>query len=127
MSHSNFDHLLFHVSVHNLMLPPMLKELISWEHPIQPLHVFLGAVVKTTVINDLLQLRLIINHKLEIGCFVLLSPFLDLGEVATGMGRTQTWEYTTVEWNVDMERDGSDVGTAHYVLTERIDTVILRV
>lgn len=59
------------------MLSPIFKKQISGKHPIQALDVFFWRVIKTRLVDDLLQSFRVVDHEIVGWGLVGVAPFLD--------------------------------------------------
>lgn len=67
------------------MFSPIFKKQISGKHPIQALDVFFWRVIKTRLVDDLLQSFRVVDHEIVGWSLVGVAPFLDAGVVFAGV------------------------------------------
>lgn len=72
------------------MLSPIFKKQISGKHPIQALDVFFWRVIKTRLVDDLLQSFCVVDHEIVGWSLVCVAPFLDAGIVFAGVRGCET-------------------------------------
>lgn len=67
------------------MFSPIFKKQISGKHPIQAFDVFFWRVIKTGLVDDLLQSFRVVDHEIVRWRLVCVAPFLDAGVVFAGV------------------------------------------
>lgn len=72
------------------MFSPIFKKQISGKHPIQALDVFFWRVIKTRLVDDLLQSFRVVDHEIVGWRLVGVAPFLDAGVVFAGVRGCET-------------------------------------
>lgn len=72
------------------MFSPIFKKQISGKHPIQAFDVFFGRVIKTRLVDDLLQSFRVVDHEIVRWGLVGVAPFLDAGVVFAGVRGCET-------------------------------------
>lgn len=101
----------------------MPKERVPWKQLPQKLDILPRALVEPSRLDNLFCL---FWREVEVPAsgMMRLGPLLDLGEVATGVGRRQPRKNPFACRDVDVERDRRDVGMAHDCLAEGVDAVV---
>lgn len=72
------------------MLSPIFKKQISGKHPIQAFDVFFWRVIKTRLVDDLLQSFRVVDHEIVGWGLVGVAPFLDKRVVFAGVRGCET-------------------------------------
>lgn len=72
------------------MFSPIFKKQISGKHPIQALDVFFWRVIKTRLVDDLLQSFRVVDHEIVGWRLVGVAPFLDERVVFAGVRGCET-------------------------------------
>lgn len=94
------------------MFSPIFKKQISGKHPIQALDIFFWRVIKTGLVDDLLQSFRVVDHEIVRWSLVGVAPFLDAGVVFAGVRGCETGAVCRRRGGlVGLMKDGEGEGT----------------